>query len=96
MSQTIKDARSETNYKKAQALWKDALQQARELKTKASAIPPNDFGDWAIDLFLKPLWWFITDVVMSTARGDSMLEMSRSQAMAHFDQIIINIKRNID
>lgn len=96
LSQTIRDAQGETDDKKAQALWKDALKQAKDLKAKASKIPPNDFGDWVIDLCLKPIWWFLGDVFISSARGDSVLEMSRSQAMAHFDQIINNINRNIN
>lgn len=68
LSQTIRDAQGETDDKKAQALWKDALKQAKDLKAKASKIPPNDFGDWVIDLCLKPIWWFLGDVFISSAR----------------------------
>ena len=56
VSRYIKEARRETDDKKKKALYKKALDTAESLRSKASKIPDNDFGDWAIDLCLKPLY----------------------------------------
>ena len=70
---------------------KAKVAQARKLlgnlKKAANKIPDNDFGDWAIDLLVKPIWWFILDVVMTSSKGESIKGMSRSQAISHFDDI---------
>lgn len=92
LSKKLKEARAETDDKKRKQLYKSALTTAESLRKKAAAIPNNDFGDWAIDLCIKPLWWLIVDIVGTSAKGESLSGMSRSQALSHFDAIIKNIK----
>lgn len=98
VSRYIKEARRETDDKKKKALYKKALDTAESLKSKASKIPDNDFGDWAIDLLLKPLWWFIVDIGIAASKDgvDGIRGMSRVQAMRNFDAIIKQIKREME
>lgn len=98
VSKYIKEARRETDDKKKKALYKKALDTAESLRSKASKIPDNDFGDWAIDLCLKPLWWFIADIGIAVSNDgvDGIRGMSRGQAMRNFDVIIKQIKREME
>lgn len=98
VSRYIKEARRETDDKKKKALYKKALDTAESLRSKASKIPDNDFGDWAIDLCLKPLWWFIVDIGIAASKDgvDGIRGMSRGQAMRNFDVIIKQIKREME
>lgn len=77
-------------------MYKEALSMAKSLKAKAAKIPSNDFGDWVIDLLIKPWWWLLGDVVATAVNGDDIRDMSQSQAMAHFDRLIKKIERQID
>lgn len=81
--------------KGAKAAFNKALADAKELKQKASKIPNNDFGDWFIDLCIKPLWWLIVDLAVTSSAGYSVTEMSRSQAVSHFDAIIKSIEHQL-
>lgn len=98
VSRYIKEARRETDDKKKKALYKKALDTAESLRSKANKIPDNDFGDWAIDLCLKPLWWFIADIgVVAIKDGvEGIRGMSRVQAMRNFDAVIKQIKREME
>lgn len=92
LSELLNQAQRERDEKKAQAIYKEALTLAESLRKKAMEIPANDFGDWAIDLLLKPTWWFIGDAIVTVGRGHGLGEMSRSQAISHFDAMIRQIK----
>lgn len=71
---------------------------AQSLKKKASKIDNNDFLDWAVDLFVKPWWWFTADLIITTSskNKDGLTGMSRQQAMDHFDTMIDQIKRKMN
>lgn len=96
LSELLREARSESDEKKAKVMYKEALTLAESLRKKAMAIPNNDFGDWAIDLAIKPIWWFLGDVVHTVVKGDNLTGMSRSQAVSHFDTLIKQIKSHMD
>lgn len=98
VSRYIKEARRETDDKKKKALYKKALDTAESLRSKANKIPDNDFGDWAIDLCLKPLWWFIADIGVAAIKDgvEGIRGMSRVQAMRNFDAVIKQIKREME
>lgn len=95
ISALLKEARAEDDNKKAKAKYQEALKNAKELKAKANKIPNNDVLDWIFDLFVKPWWWFLADVINATSKGDSITEMSRSQAVTHYDTLIKQIEKKI-
>lgn len=96
LSSTLREAKSESDDKKAIALYKKALELVKELKKEANKIDNDDFGTWAINLLIKPWWWFIIDVAQAVTHGDSITEMTRSQAIQHFEQIEKVINRQIN
>lgn len=97
LSAKLREAKAEDDEKKQQKLYKEALEMAHSLKKKASKIDNNDFLDWAVDLFVKPWWWFTADLIKTTSskNRDGLTGMSRQQAMDHFDVMIDQIKRKM-
>lgn len=97
LSAQLREAKAEDDEKKQQKLYKEALEMAHSLKKKASKIDNNDFLDWAVDLFVKPWWWFTADLIKTTSskNRDGLTGMSRQQAMDHFDVMIDQIKRKM-
>lgn len=97
LSAKLREAKAEDDEKKQQKLYKEALEMAHSLKKKASKIDNNDFLDWAVDLFVKPWWWFTADLIKTTSskNRDGLTGMSRQQAMDHFDVMINQIKRKM-
>lgn len=87
LSSLLKEIRKMDDGKEKKAKVAQARKLLGNLKKAANKIPDNDFGDWAIDLLVKPIWWFILDVVMTSSKGESIKGMSRSQAISHFDDI---------
>lgn len=98
LSAKLREARAEDDEKKQQKLYKEALEMAQALKKKAAKIDNNDFLDWAVDIAIKPWWWFIADLALagSSKNNEGLTGLSRQQAMDHFDALIKQIKRNID
>jgi len=95
ISSLLKEARAENDNKKAKAKYQEALKNAKDLKAKANKIPNNDVLDWIFDLFVKPWWWFLADVITTASKGNPVMEMSRSQAVAHYDTLIKQIEKKI-
>ena len=96
ISNLLRKARKEKSDAKAKKLYQEALKNAKDLKSKANRIPDNDVTDWLFDLFIKPWWWFLSDVVSASVKGDDITGLSRSQAVSHYDQLIKQIERCID
>ncbi|MCM1295040.1 MAG: hypothetical protein NC311_05815 [Muribaculaceae bacterium] len=96
ISSLLKQAKGESDSKKAKKLYQEALSNAESMKKKAQALPDDDVVDWLFNLFIKPWWWFIIDVVGTASSGESITAMSRSQAVNHYDTLIKQIKAQIN
>lgn len=96
ISSLLKEARKESDDKKKKAKYQEALTNAKKLRAAASKIPDDDFGDWAFNIFFKPWWWFLSDVISSVADNEGISGQSRSQALRHYDSLITKIQREID
>lgn len=91
----LRDAKRESDPKKAKELYKKALENARTLRSYAARLDNDDFLDWAWDLFVKPWFWFVADVAVAIVRGDSPMARNQSQAMAHYDALINQINKKM-
>lgn len=95
VSSLLKKARAEADAKKKKAMYQEALTNAKKLRSAAQAIPDDDVGDWIFNLFCKPWWWFMADMIGSVSSGDGIGGQSRSQAVRHYDRLIKKIEGEI-
>lgn len=96
ISDLLKQAKRESDPKKMKKLYQDALSNAKKLRAKAASIPDESVGDWMFNLLIKPWWWFLSDAFAAASKGDSLSEMSKSQAVAHYDRLIKKIETSIN
>lgn len=95
VSSLLKEAKSESDTKKKKDKYQEALANAKKLRTAASKIADDDVGDWIFNLFCKPWWWFLADVVGAVSSGEGIGGQARSQAVSHYDKLIKKIESEI-
>lgn len=84
LSAKLKEIKKEDDPAERKALCKDARKLLNEIKSAINDIPDDDVGTWLFNLFFKPWWWFIADIITNSVNGGSLSNMSRTQATAYF------------
>lgn len=93
LSAKLREIRKEKDPAKRKTLCKEARKLLNELKSAVNDIPDDDVGTWLFNLFFKPWWWFIADILGNMANGGKLSNMSRTQATAYFDAFDRQIKQ---